>query len=458
MMIEAVQLQKSEAARRQELDKAFSNVKGFIGITAIHGVEPMLIVVETARSVNNELAKVGIDKKPIILPFVPGHFAYGERLKGIIKDEYGPDVLSDIYFCPDLGNTLIQTEFNESGYQPHLESVSVRQQATQEALWKLLDQPLNTASINGEPRTFPLDQRFIEINAGANVTAAKSGEKSAHFVFPVTFDGLLRLIQEHNDEVFDFNPDLVNECLKLALPLRERYKTVLIPDLHTLLEEPRLSEDTLYDATFIPPLKEKQTPPDSIKFDFETGEIMDLRGDTPRVISFDPEKGAIYINISGGGMGLDAATSASQVLNDQGYAVFMPSWMIKDKSAFAIGSGPNILFANDPDGNPVFKAILMRPGKGITDRAQLAEIPMLCIPHFKLDNPEIWGNINAILTAQLGREFSSRRDLLSLISGYGANIRGFNEKVYNRFNIPRNKTGPQYAAEQVINAEIETSK
>lgn len=441
-------------ARKRELARAFSDVSAFLGVTAVHGLEPFLIVVESARKVNDELAKVGLDRKPIILPYVDGHSAYGQRLKDVLVDEYDENTLQDIYFSAELGNILIKTQFDQSGYQPHLESVSTNQLSVQESLWRFIDDPITATSFSGATRTFDKDKRFIEINAGANVTAAKEGEQTAHFIFPITFDGLLRLIQEHNEEVFDYNPDLVRECLTIANKLKKRYKTILIPDLHTLLEEPSLVAELYAEATYIPPLKEKQTPPIGIEFDFDNRQIIDQRGQEPRVVPFNPEKGAIYMNISGGGMGLDAAVSAAQVFNKQGYAVFMPSWMIKDNIKFAVGSAPNVLFAKDPKGESIFKAILMRPGKGITDRAQLSEIPMLSIPYFRLDNPEIWGNINAIIARRLGREFSSRRDILSLLKGYDQNIRDFNQEIYIQQNIPRGMSGSEYAAQKIIEAEL----
>lgn len=451
------QMLKSEA-RRKELGKAFGDVSAFIGITAVHGLEPFLIVVEAARKVNDELSRNGLDRKPVILPFVEGHSAYGQRLKDVLSDEYDQEVLNDIYFSGELGSILIRTQFDQSGYQPHLESVSSNQASAQDALWRFMDQPIKATSFSGEQITLAQDKRIIEINAGANVTAAKNGDKTTHFIFPVTFDGLLRLIQEHNEDVFDYNPDLVRECLKIASKLKGRYRTTLIPDLHTLLEEPELI-DELYDGvTYIPPLKEPQKPPSDITFDFNNNQIIDSRGGKKRIVPFNPEKGAVYMNISGGGMGLDAAISAAQVFNRQGYAVFMPSWMIKDATGFAIGSAPSILFAKDPNGGAVFKAILMRPGKGITDRAQLSEIPMLSIPYFRLDNPEIWGNINAIINNRLGREFSSRRDILDLLKGYDRNIHTFNEAIYKSQNIPRDVSGSEYAAQKIIQAEIEASK
>lgn len=434
----------------EKLRNAFENVGGFVGITAVHGLEPFLIVVESARKVNDELEKNGLERKPIILPYVEGHSAYGNRLINVLKDEYDQGTLADIYLSNDIGNILIQTQFDQSGYQPHLESVSFNQKSVQEQLWKYLDGEVKTVSIEGQERIFK-DQRLIEINAGANVTAAKKGEASAHFVFPVTFDGLMRLVQEHND-VFDYNQELVKECLAIAEGLRKRYKTILLPDLHTLLEEPELVEELYRGAIFTPPLKEKQKPPSYIHFDFVNNVITDERDNSKH--SFNPEKGAVYLNVSGGGMGLDAAVSAAKYFNSLGYAVFMPEWMKGKDLRFAVGSGPSVLFAKDPQGDSVFKLVLMRPGKGITDRAQISEVPMLVIPYFKLDNPEIWGNIKAINRNGLGREFSSRRDIADLLSGMDGNIRVFNKKIYDSQNIPIEVEGPEYTAQKIIEAEI----
>jgi hypothetical protein len=157
-------------------------------------------------------------------------------------------------------------------------------------------------------------------------------------------------------------------------------------------------------------------------------------------------------------MGLDAAIAAAQYFNSEGYAVFMPEWMISKDLSFAIGSGPSVLFAKDPEKKSIFKLVLMRPGKGITDRAQVSEVPMLVIPYFKLDNPEMWGNIKAILNNKLGREFSSRRDIADILTGMGDNIRRFNRKIYASESIPKDLSGPVYTARRIIDAEIEASR
>src|SRR5713226_4664826 len=81
----------SQEAFRQNVKSAFGDVSFFIGTTAVHGAEPQQIAGNVAQEMNNVLEKNGVDRKPIVLPFVPGHPIYGERNVRILREVYGAE-------------------------------------------------------------------------------------------------------------------------------------------------------------------------------------------------------------------------------------------------------------------------------------------------------------------------------------------------------------------------------
>lgn len=470
-MIEALTETRTEAQRTAEIKQVFTGVQGFIGITAVHGNEPFLIVTETIRAINDIFESSSVGRKPVILPDTE---KYRKALDTILPDEYGDTaqrskILADIYFSKDLGDILNQTQFTMAGYQPHLESVAASQPQTQEALWRLLDTSFTAQRFtDGQELKMDPNQRLIEINAGANVTAAKNGEHTAYSIFPVTFEALLRMIIEHNNgEIFDYRRELLDANLAIAQGLLSRTRLVMLPFLHTLLEEPQLTKELYERAVFYPPQKDIQDPPTNIQFDFDGRRI--IVGDKEKeykTFPFNPEKGAVYVNVSGGGMGLTEAYTSVLTIKSQGYAIFAPNFVVKDwtraglDTSFVITAGPSVLYAKDKEGMQIFKGILMRSGKGITDRAELSETAMILNQYSRGDNPEIWGNDRAILNHNLGRRYSARADLIDLVvaGNHPEAIRRFKDENRKIYKIPEGVSGPQYVAEQIIDAEINASK
>ena len=198
----------SQEAFQQNVKNAFGDVSFFIGTTAVHGAEPQQIAGNVAQKMNNVLEANGVDRKPIVLPFVPGNPIYGERNVRILQEVYGAEGGENVYLSEDLGRILIKTEFGLAGYQPHLDSVRENQPSAQEELSRFIGNDFTAISlfdevVNGEirarERVFNQADsstgergRVIEINAGANVSAATEDRRVvAHSVFPNTLYGLM---------------------------------------------------------------------------------------------------------------------------------------------------------------------------------------------------------------------------------------------------------------------------
>lgn len=482
-----------EQGFKETLGKTFGNVEFFLGTTAVHGLEPQQIAANVGLAMNKTLKENGLEERPIILPFVPGDPIYGERNVRVLKEVYTGDQAKKIFLSKELGEILVKTEFGLEGYEVHLESVRDKQGEVQEALDRLLTGEFSAISLDGqEERIFNsvtadgTRGRVIEINTGANVSAAtEDGRITAHSVFPNTLDGLMKMI-EANEGVFNYNPDLVRDIKAIADKLRTKFGVIVLPDIRPFAGE--------QDEIIAPPLKDPLESPDvtinteaktiSISWeeevrDLETGEMKTVTR-VESAANYDSEKGVIYLNVSGSGIGVKEAKGFVALAQEQGYSIAAPAWLKEkwivdagtdeaEKAKFekVLAAGPHLLFAKDTNGDPICVAQMLRAGLGSISNSQIAGkdgegIPMIVLPWTITDNPEMWGNVNVLVEEGLGVEYIEKaRDAKDIIEKAKAlnktTRRRFYEKV--RHTLPesmRDLGGLQFVAEVLIRAEMES--
>ncbi|MGI8419063.1 MAG: hypothetical protein ACR2LN_00290 [Candidatus Levyibacteriota bacterium] len=414
----------SQELFRDNVKAAFGDVSLFLAVTAVHGAEPQQIARNVAFEMNNVLQKNGVDRKPIIVPYVPGHPIYGERNVRILREVCGAEAGQEVYLSEDLGRMLIKTEFGLAGYQTHLESVRHNQAQVQEELDNFLKNEFSAISlfdeiIDGRPQpkkqifnqvdpTTGKRGRIVEINAGANVSgAAEDGRVVAHSVFPNTLHGLMGHVQNHKDK-FNYDEALVSDVLKIGQELNKKFDVVVLTDIHPLgaKADKASFEKTHADAVLTPALKDRKNPPD-VSFDKEnktltitwqedelnkeTGQ-MEKVTKTESAPNYDPVKGVVYLNVSGSGIGAAEAKGFVLLAQEKGYVVSVPPWLKnqwvsesekrvegnKDDPAAQkemeamkniLSALPEILFAEDEKGESLVKAQMLRAGLGAVNNS-----------------------------------------------------------------------------------------
>jgi hypothetical protein len=438
------------------------------GTTAVHGVEPGQIAMNMGLRLNRRFINAGLIPVPMIVPFVSGDPIYGERSQRVFRDVYGPDEQRQIFLSEGLGHALLQTEFGRAGYQQHLVNVRAGIGTVQSALNSLIEEPLEVVSLDGkETRRIDLaGKRLIEINAGANATLAKDSDRvDAYEVFPVTFDGLINYVQRHN-RLFGYDEQLLTDVFGVANDLRRHMRGIILPDIHTLGQEPWF-ENEFPEAFLTPPWKNKLTPPEVVINPRErTVTIADKTEERSTVTGYNPDKGIVYLNVSGNDMGAQSAKSFVFSAQDQGYVVAAPpwlreKWLLEEKDTDqqhhminVLPAGPNILFAEDGDGDRLCKAFFMRLGMGSYAYAQLAGVPIIYLGFETLDNPEMHGN-GAVLEANgLGIRYTGQPNVITDVQGLDANYPAFNTIVYERFGIPRHMEGIPAVGEIILLDQI----
>lgn len=401
-----------------ELERAFPDGSYFLGITAVHGFEPEILVVGIARYANRRLEDHGTSSKPIVLPRI-----YGDRLEEVLKDEFS-DYLDNIYLSDELAQILQRTEFTPAGYQDHLNRVASNQEDVARSLQELLSKPFKATSLSGNEITIYPDQKAIELNTGANVTASEE----AHFIFPIKLSDLLRYIESIPELSDTYDPDTLIRVRRIAAQIESKYKTAQITDHHSLTFSDTLKPD---DVIFIPHLKDPKTP--------------------KQIIDVSNENGGIYMNVSGGGMGVAAAQVQARALAERGFAILAPGWM---RLNYATPAGPDALYLRKPDGTSYIRAVVLRPGYGSIWNAIEAEIPMGLLPADKYESPEMMANESSIVSTRFGRVFSPRKDIIDLLLPSREHIRAYKRDMYERLGLPYGTSGLAVAADNIIKSEL----
>lgn len=470
-------LERNGETYRQEVVQAFGSVEFFLGVTAVHGLEPQQIAVNTALAINAELAKNGLDARPVIIPYVPGHPSYGNITKEVLLSAYTPEQQKLIYLSEDLGKILIQTQYEaKKGYQEHLRSVKKNQPVVQQQLLQLIDGPISTVRlldnqpvvVNGEGRE---NKRIIEVNAGANVSAAtKDGKVATYTVFPNTFEGILKFIRWENRRAkLRYSRKLLREVGKSARALDRKTTLSFLSDPNPLQGTAKWRKVQRWmemrDKTLTPPLKEMLIPPkvtvakNHIKIEKSDGTILESD-------AYHPDKGLIHVNISGNTAGSQAARELALKAQKEGYIVTLPPWIKelwltqvpaqeKQDVERILPLDPNILFAKDGKGQPLCKFFLMRPGLGSIWYSLKAGVPILSIPREEQDNPEMEGNNKAIERFGIGTIYdASRTDNFDRVRALQPNIENFAMRQNKKHKIPEGMSGLGFVAQMIINAEI----
>lgn len=470
-------LQRSGEEYRQELNQTFGNVEFFLGVTAVHGVEPQQIAVNTALAVNAELWRNGLEPKPVIIPFVPNHPSYGNITKDVLLSAYTPEQQKLIYLSEDLGRILIQTQYDaKKGYQEHLQSVKEKQPEVQRQLLKLIDGPISAVRladnqpvvINGEGRE---SRRVIEINAGANASAAtQDGRVDTYTVFPNTFEGILTFIRWENKRArLGYDRKLLRDVDRAARQLDRKTVLSFLSDPNPLqgvsLQHRLQAWFEMRNATLTPPLKEELVPP---RVDITKQHITITKADGTVLESdnYNADKGLIHVNISGNTAGSQAARELALQAQREGYIVTVPPW-IKDLWLKQVPENerelvesimplePNILFAKDQQGQPLCKFFLMRPGLGSIWYSLRAGVPILSIPREEQDNPEMEGNNRAIERFGIGVVYDANRsDNFERVRALQPHIAEFANSQNRKHKIPEGMSGLGFVAQTIINAEI----
>jgi len=435
-----------------------------VGTTAIHGYEPGQISINTGLQVNNTFMRKGLSPIPIVVPYVPGDDVYGSRMLRVYHDVYSPGEQRQVFLSEDLGHALLETQFGRGGYQRHLLNVRDNIGSVHRGLGALLDGPFEVHNLLAPSQSRLVDptvRSILEINAGANASLANVSDRvEAYGAFPVTFDGLIKFIQKNND-FFEYGDRLLQRVLGIATDMSQDLNAVILPDLHTLGEESWFERE--YPESFItPPWKRRLDPPDvSIDIRERTITIDTNNRETKPVTGYRPDKGVVYVNVSGNDMGSQAAQAFVYAAQDDGYVVAAPGWLRdqwiaqekdeKSRSALenVLASGPNILFAKY-DGEPLCKAFFMRLGMGSYAYAQLAGVPIIYLGFDTIDNPEMVGNSAVVRKNGLGIRYTGDEDTMQKVRELSTNYLPFNNVVYQRYGISRDVDGLSAVANIIL--------
>ncbi len=457
----------SEGFSREQLAHVRDRLEFIAGVTAVHGLEPQQIAINNGLAINRVFRRYGLPALPIIIPFIPGHAIYGDRTHRVLDSVYDEQAQGQIFLSEDLGRALLHTEFGFAGYQQHLANVQRDIQQVYSAFQELLSGPFSVSTFNGKQRRLidPTQRRTLEINAGANATLAQvSDQVDAYEVFPVTFDGLIQYIRRHNS-FFRYDQQLIQGVEQLAIDLRLHTKGMILPDLHTLGEE-RWFEGAFPEAFITPPWKEKLTPP-RIEIDSEerTITVFNHTGLVDKVHGYDPEKGIVYINVSGSDLGAQAAKMFALNAQDQGYVVSATPWVkekwLKEEDGSqleasmrnVLAAEPHILFAKTKDGT-LCKAFFMRLGMGSYAYAQLAGVPIIFLGFEALENPEMKGNESVVEKYGLGARYTGQPNIITEVEPLANNFSSFNGIVYYLYGIPKRLEGLDANAQIILLDQI----
>ena len=415
---------ESPRFNKSDLEKVFpqESAEGsyMLCVIAIHGNEPQIMTSAIATEINEILENTGLKVADIVVPDV-----YGENTKRILREEF-PQALGRIFVCEKLGQILKKTEFSTAGYPAHMRSVSQNQPQVQYELLEFLSRPFTAQSLTGEEKEFEPKGKRLEINAGANVSASDPDTKNTHFVFPVMLSELVTATLE--DPVIGryYDKRILEDVLVKAHKLEAAYRTTLIPIPDTFSFrypdiDTQLRDYLTRGITATPPLKKIKEPPKEMPRD------------------------SIYLMASGSGLGVNAVRAQAEQLEHRGFNILRPIWMNFDFGQIA---PPNAIF------HPEVKAVMGRPGFGTLWTTQVAEKPFIVIPGDWSESPEMWFNEKSVISTGLGDVISDREDLIENLVQLGPRIRRLNQTIYNFLEITPDADGIRYAAEKILETEI----
>lgn len=388
-----------------------------LGIIAIHGNEPQIMTAAIGAEINQILAENDLPGASIVLPSI-----YGERTRQILLEDF-PTLADTIYLSDGLGEILKKTEFSRAGYQAHMREVAAHQPQVYEEALDYLSRPFIANSLAGNPKEFTPEGKRLEINAGANITVSRPGEKKTHFVFPVLLSEMMEQTLKDPEISRHFNHTTLERVIRLANDFEATYRTTQIPYVHTLCGQ----ED--YDTTgkiLTPPLKKRQTPP----------EVELKKGN------------AVYIMVSGSEIGREVVEDQAQQLEQNGHEILFPPWLKLD---FGKPVHPNAVF------DERVGAVMGRIGWGIGWLSQVAEKPFIAMPHLFFDNPEMHFNLQALERSGLGRVWEDRKDLVDEALKLQPQIRQLNQKINKELQVPDGMDGIRFAAEKIVEAEMQAA-
>lgn len=387
-----------------------------IGITAIHGNEPHLIAASIAMRINDIFSANGMGRLPIVLPSL-----YGERTQRIMLEEF-PQDREEIFISEDMGKILKQTEFSRAGYQAHLRSLAQNQLKTSEDLLNFLSRPFTAVSLSGKRREFLPQDRGIEINSGANVTASDKNERKTHFVFPVLLSELMESTAKDPLLKGHFNSKVLEQAKRIGEDIERGYLSTQVPYVSTLSSEPNYSTK---NKILTPALKAPRVSPSVL--------IKEGKG--------------IYVMASGNEIGKEVQEDQARLLSAQ-FDILSPAWLKLDFGQQVI---PDVIF------NPNVRVVIGRAGWGIMWMAQVAEKPFAAFPHLWFDNPEIHFNIKTIQDYGLGVEFNEEHVVQVIRTSQTASerIRTLNQTINRELKIPQGVDGVTFAAQNILKAEME---
>ncbi len=384
-----------------------------LGITAVHGNEPLIMCAAIGDEINSKLSRLGLRQARIVLPSM-----YGARTGQILREEF-PDSADNIFLSEELGEILKKTEFGKEGYNAHLQSVALNQPQVQHELLEFLSRPFRAQSLLGNVAEFEPGGKKLDLNAGANVVG--SSERDSHFVFPVKLSDLLTGVDDDPEIHGFFDSNTVQQVQIHAEEMEQKYRSVLIPYVHTFSFKPGFNTE---GVTFTPPLKKPRSwealPPSP--------------------------KGGVYIMISGSEVGREATEYVARKLNNDGHEVYHPSWMNLD---FGKPAMPDALFHSE------IRAVMGRMGWGIGWMSQVARKPFIATPHLWFDNPEIHFNIKSIEATGIGMVFEARPDLIEKATSLTPNIEAIERKMRGELGIDKDMNGITFSANEILRAEYQ---
>lgn len=401
-----------------------------IGIPAVHGNEPPIMITAAAAEINDILSEHSMLPAAIVLPTMYAHTA------GILREEF-PGIAGRIYLSRDIGDKLQETEFGPEGYQAHLRQVVEHQPRVQDELYELLSRPFTAQSLTGEEREFLPRGRRLEINAGANVTASEPGKQETHFIFPVTLSDLMKATLADSTISGNFNRQVLEQVQRYAEEFESRYLTTQLPYVHTLSGNPTFS----HEGKILTPHLKRARPPSGVF-------ALDEAGEYTLPSSIEPGKG-VYVMVSGSEIGKGATNDLAYQFYNAGYDIIAPKWL---KLGYGKAAIPDVIF------HPDIKAILARPGWGIGWMAMEGEVPLLILPHQGNDNPEMHFNIQAMQEYGLGRVFNDRLDIIEDLIRLQPGIHELKENIPRNLHMPSNMDGIRYTAFNMLTAALEVQR
>ena len=280
--------------------------------------------------------------------------------------------------------------------------------------------------------------------------------------------------------------------MKIGKELNKKFDVVVLPDIHPLgaQKDKKFFESTHGDVVITPPLKDRAEPPTvevdkearSITISWEEDQLNKDKGQIEKVTktesapNYDTEKGIVYLNVSGSGIGAAEAKGFVLLAQAKGYVVSVPPWLKRQWVGESKGDEeqamenvlsvlPNILFAQDENGDNLVKAQMLRAGLGAVSNSQVAGrvgedgrsegIVMIVLPGSKLDNPETRSNEVVILENGFGVEYTGQPGIVE----FARELRNdaftiFNRKIYDQNKIPFGMTGMEFTANVLVQSGV----